>query len=50
MGRNEGLQEGEQRRSLLLTRLIEDGRSEDIQRILTDSALKKKLYKEYDIK
>lgn len=49
-GKREGLQEGEQKLALLLTRLTADERTEDIQRVLTDSTLRKKLYMEYSIK
>ena len=46
---SEARQEGERMLALLLTKLTEDKRAEDIQNVLTDSALRKKLYKEYGI-
>ena len=44
-----GMQKGEERLSVLLNRLILDGRSSQIQVIVNDKQEREKAYKEYHI-
>ena len=39
--------EGEERLSILIKHLILDGRSTEIQAVVTDAEIRKQLYKEY---
>jgi len=48
-GRSEGKQEGETNTLLLITRLLEDNRIEELKRVSQDSKLREELYKEYGI-
>ena len=46
---NEGRKEGEEKLSLLLQKLLAQGKSEDAQRALVDKEQRKCLYKEYGL-
>ena len=48
-GRAEGEAFGEERLSILINRLIQDGRSEEVQIVVTDKDRKKALYAEYKL-
>lgn len=48
--RREGRQEGEQMLALLIERLTDDGRVEDMRKVLADSDAREEFYKEYGIK
>ena len=48
-GRKEGRKEGEARLSSLLKTLMEQGRNEDVQRVLVDKEFRKQMYKKYDL-
>ena len=41
--------EGEERLSILINRLILDGRSTEIQSVVTNAEIRKQMYKEYGI-
>ena len=45
----EGEKKGEERLSVLINRLILDGRSAEIQSVVTKPEIRKQLYKEYGI-
>lgn len=40
---------GEERLSILINHLIQDGRNEEIQQVVTNEVIRKALYKEYGI-
>ena len=48
-GKAEGKAEGEARLSALINRLLLDGRSDEVQRVVTDVKWRQKLYGEYDL-
>ena len=48
-GREEGREEGEARLSSLLKTLMEQGKNEDVQRVLDDKEFRKQMYKKYDL-
>ena len=48
-GIQQGMQKGEERLSVLINRLILDGRSSQIQVIVNDKQEREKAYKEYHI-
>lgn len=48
--RHEGIKEGEQMLAMLIKRLTDDGRMEDISKALSDSDAREEFYREYDIK
>lgn len=48
--RRKGRQEGEQMLALLIERLTDDGRVEDMRKVLVDSDAREEFYKEYGIK
>ena len=48
-GMQQGMQKGEERLSVLINRLILDGRSSQIQVIVNDKQEREKAYKEYHI-
>ncbi|MBU5680709.1 hypothetical protein [Blautia sp. MSJ-9] len=48
-GKAVGTAEGEERLSVLINRLILDGRSKEIQSVVTNPEIRKQLYKEYGI-
>ena len=48
-GKAEGEAFGEERLSILINRLIQDGRSEEVQTVVTDKDRKKALYAEYKL-
>lgn len=45
--RAEGKEEGEERLSVLINRLILDGRSSEVQSVVTNAEIRKQMYKEY---
>ncbi len=47
IGREIGKAEGEERLSILINHLILDGRNDEIQSVVTNAEVRKKLYKEY---
>ena len=47
VGKEIGKAEGEERLSILINHLILDGRNEEIQSVVTNTEVRKKLYKEY---
>lgn len=49
IGEVEGEARGEERLSVLINRLILDGRSTEIQSVVTNAEIRKKMYKEYGI-
>ena len=49
IGEVEGEARGEERLSVLINRLILDGRSTEIQSVVTNAEIRKKIYKEYGI-
>ena len=49
IGEAEGETKGEERLSVLINRLILDGRSTEIQSVVTNAEIRKKMYKEYGI-
>ena len=48
-GKNEGRQEGENMMAALISRLVQDGRIEDVKLAASDEAARKSFYKEYGI-
>ena len=48
-GWKEGREEGEARLSSLLKTLMEQGKNEDVQRVLVDKEFRKQMYKKYDL-
>ena len=46
----EGHREGENLFALLVSKLMKEGRSEDVERAATDEAYRKTLYAEYNLK
>ena len=48
-GWKEGREEGEARLSSLLKTLMEQGRNEDVQRVLVDKEFREQMYKKYDL-
>ena len=48
-GKAEGKLEGEECLSALINRLIQDGKSEEIQTVVTDKVKRKELYEKYGI-
>lgn len=46
-GKAIGTAEGEERLSVLINRLILDGRSSEIQSVVTNAEIRKQMYKEY---
>ena len=48
-GRKEGREEGENRLGSLITKLLADGRSDDIARAVSDGVCREKLYREFGI-
>ena len=48
-GKEEGKAEGEARMSALINRLLLDGRSDEVQRVVTDIKWRQRLYSEYDL-
>ena len=48
-GWKEGREEGEARLSSLLKTLMEQGKNEDVQRVLDDKEFRKQMYKKYDL-
>ena len=48
-GKEEGRAEGEECLSALINRLIKEGRSEEIQTVVTDKDRRKALYTEYHL-
>ncbi len=42
-------EQGEERLSVLINRLILDGRSDEIQKVVTDKEIREKTYKEYQL-
>lgn len=49
IGRSRGKIEGEERMSTLINRLILDGRTDEIQKVVTDQYRRKELYREYGL-
>ena len=49
IGKAEGETKGEERLSVLINRLILDGRSTEIQSVVTNAEIRKQMYKEYGI-
>ena len=49
IGEAEGETKGEERLSVLINRLILDGRSTEIQSVVTNAEIRKQMYKEYGI-
>ncbi len=49
IGKAEGKAEGEARLSALINRLLLDGRSNEVQRVVTDVKWRQRLYSEYDL-
>ena len=47
--RNEGIAEGEFRNNILIQKLIDAGRIDDLRRSVADEAYKKKLYEEFNL-
>ena len=47
--RNEGIAEGEFRNNILIQKLIDAGRIDDLRRSVADEAYKKKLYEEFGL-
>lgn len=45
----EAAKEAEERVSVLINKLILDGRSDEIQKVVTDPELRKQMYKEYGL-
>ena len=45
----EAAKEAEERMSILINKLILDGRSDEIQKVVTDPELRKRMYKEYGL-
>ena len=48
-GERRGEAKGEERLSILINRLILDGRSTEIQSVVTNAEIRKQMYKEYGI-
>ena len=48
-GREEGREEGDARLSSLLKTLMEQGKNEDVQRVLVDKEFREQMYKKYDL-
>ncbi|MGN0161206.1 MAG: hypothetical protein ACI4AQ_07460 [Lachnospiraceae bacterium] len=48
-GMEQGIKKGEKQLGLLISRLLEDGRTNDAQKAATDEKMRKALYKEYGI-
>ena len=48
-GLEKGREEGEERFSLLLQKLLAQGKNEDVQRALVDKEYRKQLYEEYGL-
>ena len=48
-GRREGIRQGEERITLLMQRLLESSRMDDMRKALEDREYQKKLLKEFDI-
>ena len=49
LGETRGKAEGEARLSALINRLILDGRSDEVQRVVTDVEWRRELYREYGL-
>ncbi|MBU5446517.1 hypothetical protein [Blautia sp. MSJ-36] len=49
IGKAEGKAEGEARLSVLINRLFLEGRSDEVQRVVTDVKWRQKLYGEYNL-
>ena len=49
IGKAEGKAEGEARLSALINRLFLEGRSDEVQRVVTDVKWRQKLYGEYNL-
>ena len=47
VGKESGKAEGEERLSILINHLILDGRNDEIQSVVTNAEIRRKLYKEY---
>ena len=47
VGKEIGKAEGEERLSILINHLILDGRNDEIQSVVTNAEIRRKLYKEY---
>ena len=47
VGKEIGIAEGEERLSILINHLILDGRNDEIQSVVTNAEIRRKLYKEY---
>lgn len=45
----EAAKEAEERKGILINKLILDGRSDEIQKVVTDPELWKRMYKEYGL-
>lgn len=48
-GREQGIEQGEQKLGMLCTKLLDDNRISDLQRVSEDAEYREKLYQEYDI-
>lgn len=46
---NRGIARGEQRFATLVTKLLADGRTEDLQKAASDEKIRNKFYEEYSI-
>ena len=45
----QGMAQGEERLSVLINRLILDGRGDEIQKVITDKEMREAMYREYQL-
>ena len=48
-GMTQGMAKGEERLSVLINRLILDGRGDEIQKVVTDKEMREAMYREYQL-
>lgn len=48
-GMTQGMAQGEERLSVLINRLILDGRGDEIQKVVTDKEMREAMYREYQL-
>ena len=48
-GMTQGITQGEERLGVLINRLIFDGRSDEIQKVVTDKETREAMYREYQL-
>lgn len=48
-GMAQGMAQGEERLSVLINRLILDGRGDEIQKVVTDKEMREAMYREYQL-